>query len=189
MLFYIPPVSTRYTQTKGVLLSLDERVDIHTPEIRYMAHGLPIMSHAVGRDENKLRGNICIFIIKLLVRSIMGRGGGRLYSPSLKPNPATCPLLRTIRASGNNESLAIRTNPPCPMSSEINDISPRGTFGSPVSLTASKLPWGIVSLPLLLLFSPGLLVVLSTGVVVVVVVMFSEWPRWINSKNSHPWAE
>lgn len=61
---FIPPVSTPYTQTKGVLLSLDERVDIHTPKIRYMAHRLPIMSHAVGGDENKLRGYIRVFIIK-----------------------------------------------------------------------------------------------------------------------------
>lgn len=60
--FIYLPVSTPYTRTKGVLLSLDERVDIHTPKIRYMAHRLPIMGHAVGGDENKLRGDICIFI-------------------------------------------------------------------------------------------------------------------------------
>ena len=64
MLFLYLQYPHRTRRQKEFFLSLDERVDIHTPKIRYMAHRLPIMSYAVGGDENKLRGYIRVLKIK-----------------------------------------------------------------------------------------------------------------------------
>lgn len=39
---------------------LQKSIDIQSSEIRYMAHRFPVMSYAIGRYQNELRGDISI---------------------------------------------------------------------------------------------------------------------------------